>query len=259
MITIKGLISLSKIYHIQNHMFRLAKKSGACGHVLMFHHVTDQHVDTMEECLSTIHNFTTTLDSYKKQGYDFVSIDVALHYLRNGFQKKFVVITFDDIPESVFINAYPILKERSIPFAVFVAVNFVDKPGFITNKQLMALAADPLCTIGGHTMNHVNLAIVDNYEWEIKESKLELERLLNIEVKYFAYPFGTLKAVPSNVQAAARKAGYEVAFCTVNAPLSNGNLKENPFFLPRSVAMQGNVLNFEKKSIVKDAMRKLLC
>ena len=60
-----------------------------------------------------------------------------LSIIRNKDTKKFALITFDDIPESVFTNAYPILKKYNIPFTIFVAIKYIGEKGFISKEQFV--------------------------------------------------------------------------------------------------------------------------
>lgn len=202
------------------------------GIVLMFHHITDEDVAINESCKCGVEDFRRVLLSYIEQGYEFVSIEKALSMIQKSEPSRFVAVTFDDIPDSVYLNAYPILKELSIPFAIFVTVGFIDKDCYITKQHLLELCTDPLCTIGAHTMTHPMLRQVNNAKWEIKQSKKELESLIGMPVKYFAYPFGQYSSVSKEVRKAVADSGYKCAFCTIGSSLNNTSTRD-PFFLPR--------------------------
>ena len=202
------------------------------GIVLMFHHVTDENVAINESCKCKIGEFRQFLQSYKEQGYEFVSIEQAQIKIRNSESSRFIVVTFDDIPDNVFTHAYPILKEMNIPFAIFISVGFIDKDCFITKQHLQELITAPLCTIGAHTMTHPMLRDTINFKWEIEQSKKELESIIGKPVKYFAYPFGQYSSVSKRVRKAVADSGYECAFCTIGAPLNNTSTRDI-YFLPR--------------------------
>ena len=63
----------------------------------------------------------------------------------------------------------------------------------LTWDELSVLAADPLCTIGAHTVNHYSLAKLDTVQChdEIVEGKRELERRLKRRVHHMSYPYGS--------------------------------------------------------------------
>jgi peptidoglycan/xylan/chitin deacetylase (PgdA/CDA1 family) len=59
-------------------------------------------------------------------------------------------------------------------------------------KQISDLAADPLCTIGAHTVSHPALTTLSDEEIrkEMSEGKKKIEEKIKKPVKHFAYPFG---------------------------------------------------------------------
>jgi peptidoglycan/xylan/chitin deacetylase (PgdA/CDA1 family) len=62
----------------------------------------------------------------------------------------------------------------------------------LTWDELAELVKDPIVTIGAHTLNHYNLCnlTAEQSFFEIMESKMILEKRLNIKVNHFSYPFG---------------------------------------------------------------------
>ena len=56
---------------------------------------------------------------------DVVSLDEALDRLDAGDARPAVVLTFDDGFGDVYDNAWPLLRERRLPFTVYVASAFV--------------------------------------------------------------------------------------------------------------------------------------
>lgn len=64
---------------------------------------------------------------FKQKGYAFISIDeVHENLLSPHPSRKFVAFTFDDGYLDNFTIAYPILKQRNIPFTVYIATSFPD-------------------------------------------------------------------------------------------------------------------------------------
>lgn len=202
------------------------------GITLMFHHVTDEYVDINDSCKCGIEQFRGIIQSYIDENYEFVTIERALRYIKEKKETKYVLVTFDDIPDNVYTNAYPILKSLNIPFVVFITVDFIDQNQYITKSHLEQLCAEPLCTIGAHTMTHPMLKESFNYEWEIEQSKKELELLTNKNIKYFAYPFGQYSSVSKDVRKKVKNSGFDCAFCTISSPMNETSTKDL-FFLPR--------------------------
>jgi peptidoglycan/xylan/chitin deacetylase (PgdA/CDA1 family) len=83
-------------------------------------------------------------------------------------------------------------------------------------EALAALAAEPLCTIGAHTLTHPILGSLDPAaaEAEIAGSKAAIEQRLGRPVRHFAYPVGDRAAAGAREFALARAAGFETAVTT---------------------------------------------
>lgn len=234
---------MNKIYHYIDIVIYLIHKTywnivahfgKVHGLVLMYHHITNEHKDIMASCQHKPAVFEATLMRLQDYGYTFVSIDEMMKIVEGGSGNKFAVITFDDIMDDVFTNAYPILKRLQLPFAIFVAPGLVGTEDFITQDHLRALADDPLCTIGSHSMSHCHLAKVENSKEELIESKIILEKMFNRRVDYLAYPYGWHCDVSKKVMKEAEEIGYKCAFGTIQSPISETSSKEI-FYLPRVV------------------------
>lgn len=204
------------------------------GLVLMYHHVTDKHVDILESCQCKVDAFRKTLIGLKNKGYLFCSIDTALTLIREQSSQKFAVVTFDDVPDNVYTNAYPILKELDIPFILFMTTGYVDKPGYLSKEQLLEMDKDPLCIVGAHTITHPQLRWVSNSYEELLSSKEILEQLLGHSVEHLAYPYGRQSSISKRVIRQAKTIGYKCAFSTIQSPINDVSSKYL-YFLPRVV------------------------
>lgn len=202
--------------------------------VLMYHHITDENIDTDPTCVCKTEKFVYWLTKYINDGFTFVNVDEAYEIISKSIKGRFALLTFDDIPDSVYVNAYPILKKWNVPFVAFISPNLIDTELYITKEHLDILERDPLCTIGAHTLNHMRLRGCNDSMGEIAESKAVLERMYGIEVSYFAYPYGRHYAVSSKNIRQTREAGFRLAFGTINTYINDYN-KSQKFFLPRIV------------------------
>jgi peptidoglycan/xylan/chitin deacetylase (PgdA/CDA1 family) len=141
---------------------------------------------------------------------------------------RHVAVTFDDAYVSVIENAVPELKQRGIPYTVFVPTgSWGRQPSWVSNpnhpfwkervvsrEELRASAAEPLATIGSHTVhhpNHPNLVNLSAEEagCELTKSKSELEEVLARPVKLFSFPHGAHNA---RLVTQALEAGYQRLF-----------------------------------------------
>ena len=82
--------------------------------------------------------------------------------------------------------------------------------------ELQAFAADPLVTIGGHSITHCNLAHQTEAiaREELTVSRARIEAKLQREVVHLAYPYGDRIAAGAREFALASAAGYKTAVTT---------------------------------------------
>lgn len=135
-------------------------------------------------------------------GHEVVALDDALDRLDAGDSRPGVVLTFDDGFADVFDNAWPALRDRGLPFTVYVATGYVGAtmhwegstaraPGAaLTWEHLGEMAASGLCTVGNHTHTHARQAELS--EAELDRCSQEVERCLGPQARprHFAYTWG---------------------------------------------------------------------
>ena len=106
------------------------------GHILMFHRICDDagriRVPGAANIEYTPDNFSSLLDQLQNAGYRTISLDELSEILPTRRKvPEFIVITFDDGYADNFTTAYPILKERNIPFSIYVTTSFPDEKAVI--------------------------------------------------------------------------------------------------------------------------------
>ena len=205
------------------------------GEIWMLHRVVEQRSERPEqrELEVTPGWLENKICDYQKRGYSFVSID------RLPAKGRWVCVTFDDGYRDNYTLAYPLLKRLQVPFVVYVTTGFIDnrlpmwwypdeKLG-INTEELKQLDAEPLCTIGAHTVSHPKLDTL-SYEQqyqEIAESKQTLEDLLGHEVYHFSFPHG---AHNDDTIKICQKLGFKTVVQSWGGPVRKGQ-EPNP--LPR--------------------------
>jgi peptidoglycan/xylan/chitin deacetylase (PgdA/CDA1 family) len=147
--------------------------------------------------------------------------------------KQGVVITFDDVFEDAYLYAFPILIKYNIPFCIFVSENIVDKEGYITSSELAMLAKEPLCTIGYHTKNHLLMRYLTPKEIEYESDCSSLIQKINKDIKYFAFPYGSVYACSKRNIDIVKKKNYNFSFSTIAVPCTMSSIKKHKAFLPR--------------------------
>ncbi|MEW6450485.1 MAG: polysaccharide deacetylase family protein [Pseudomonadota bacterium] len=92
-------------------------------------------------------------------------------------------------------------------------------------KELSRLTADPLVTIGAHTVSHPRLRkLTLAAAWrEMEASVARIESMLGIRPRHFAYPFGDASAVGLREFGYAAELGFKTALTTRPGVLSAGD------------------------------------
>ena len=197
------------------------------GHVLMFHNVGNSN----GELNLDIPVFEALVEKLVVEG-------------KSRFIEStgFCILTFDDVMESFYTNAYPILKSKQCPFTLFVSLELLDQPGYITTEQLKELATDPLCTIGSHGMKHTYFSKYTFAESrkDMEDSKFRLGELTGREITLFAFPYGSFYASGYKAKKQVMKL-FEYGFSTVSSPVTKPSLCYRGF-LPR-INVDNNTIN----------------
>ena len=196
---------------------------GPCSDIFMFHHVTAAPDRVLSLMLDT-DAFLRFLD--RPHGY--APLDEVMADKTYGGK---AALTFDDGLLDAYTIAYPAMKERNLPFTLFITTHWVGKEGYLSLSQLRELYADPLCTVGVHGTEHRVLTQVGEQERreEIFQSKDELEQMLGGKCDIFAYSNGRYDA---GVLEMMKQAGYRAACAVAGRPL-NKRFDLGPYAYPR--------------------------
>ena len=165
--------------------------------ILAYHKISPQ----FEIGLTTINpkKFQKQMKFLQQKGFIGCSLK---NYLENPQQNKFV-ITFDDAYENIYQYALPILNELGFTASIFVIVDFIGKYNswdanlfgikfkHATQSQLQKIC-DSGWEICSHSLSHKALINLKKEQIvnEIKNSKIELEKMFNVTVDSFGFPFG---------------------------------------------------------------------
>lgn len=154
--------------------------------------------------------------------------------IKENWSTKSFYLTFDDVYDTVYTQAYPLLKGLKIPFTLFITKDLVDKPGYITLEHLKDIAKDPLCSIGGHGLQHAVFRNLSNDDAirQFESSRQWLEDQLRVPVKTFAFPYGRIVEVSCRNRHQIKKSGYIMAFSALEGSL-RAKWFTGRYFLPR--------------------------
>ena len=106
--------------------------------------------------------------------------------------KKTILITIDDGFQSFYEKAWPYLKDKKIPFLLFISTEAVGGNGYMNWNQIIEIEKSGLGIIGNHSHTHGYLTDLDNNETiaDIEKSINIFKNKLGYNPIYFSYPFG---------------------------------------------------------------------
>ncbi len=155
-----------------------------------------------------------------------------------------ILVTFDDGYASWVRVCAPILAQYGVSALFFVNSGFVDSvenktemETYVRGKLLLkgqhqGITWEGIHTlikgghaIGGHTVNHVRLAQVEEViqKEEIVHDKNRIEDMVGREITAFAYPFGNFSDYTEATKQIVRTAGYTYAFTTASSFVKSGS------------------------------------
>lgn len=166
--------------------------------VLMYHSIEKQHNEKFDKWRVKPFDFEKQIKWLYKNGFKSYTISELCDL--NSIPKKSVVITFDDGYESVFLNAFSVLKKYNFKATIYLLPNQTTNhweskntafiSNMLKNDQILDMIESGLIEFGAHTINHVNLLTCDNQKNEIENSKHEVEKITGKKCESFAYPYG---------------------------------------------------------------------
>ena len=139
-----------------------------------------------------INDFKSHLEIIKKNKINFVNPKDFEDELKNKKKERKILLTIDDGFSSFYENAWPILKEKKIPFILFVSTREVGTFNYMSWDQIREINKEDFVEIGNHSHTHEYL-VDDSEELIIKDIKKSIsifEKELGKNSIFFSYPFG---------------------------------------------------------------------
>ncbi len=147
-----------------------------------------------------------------------VTLDEALSRWGETGSEQLVALTFDDGYRDTYSTAFPILRDRGLPFTVYLATESIETgvalgpvPGAepLSWRELEMMSESGLMTAGAHTHRHVDVRTLsaNQVDEELGTSDRLIEDRLGVAPAHFAYPWGFWSATAD----ASVSARYESA------------------------------------------------
>ncbi len=131
------------------------------------YHEIAENSETLDSTYAvSVANFEAQMKWLIEDGYHFIRIDDIINFRKNNkpLPSKAVLITFDDGYQSVYANAFPIIKKYQIPTVIALVgswlqapdkVDFdghlIDRSKFLSQKEIKEMVASGLVEVGSHS------------------------------------------------------------------------------------------------------------
>ncbi|MBC8060628.1 MAG: polysaccharide deacetylase family protein [Clostridiaceae bacterium] len=188
------------------------KASGKSVPVLMYHSIAYEKDNDIR---LPVERFEEHMKYLKDNGYYPITLTDLYEYLMKDtpIPEKSIVLTFDDGYEDNYTAMFPVLKKYGFKATIFVITSNIDKdPKSMTSQQLLEMEKFGV-DIESHTVNHEHLKELskDKQLETLGQSKKDLEKILNKQINFLAYPYGEYN---KSALEAAKEVGYTMAFST---------------------------------------------
>ena len=203
--------------------------------VLMYHHLLKNSENTNFRNSSTItpEEFKQQMEYLHQKGYETITTSQLEQYIKGNLNLpgKTVLITFDDGLKTVFLYAYPVLKQYHMKAAAFLITSRItNTPSNFNPIKLQTLSKvemnqmKDVFEFQGHThqlhsLNSKNMSAVVTQPLSTVRNDLMINKT-QFNAKALAYPFGQYNTSTINI---LKQVGFTSAYTTHNAYVHIGD------------------------------------
>lgn len=219
--------------------------------ILCYHQFTQKTPAHKLELRAT--DFEAQLRYLRDEGYQTLSFAEIAEIYRNQkpLPDKAVVLTIDDGYDSVYDEAWPLLKKYGLKATLFIYTDFVGAGAALTWDELREMRASGLIEIESHGKSHASLAPLPEdddqaaYELrlaaELSASEATFMAKLGDSPKFLSYPYGNSSRTIASM---LKDNGYLLAATVTRGPNSSF---VDPFLLHRTMIYDNHTLGDFKK------------
>ena len=156
------------------------------------------------------------------------------------YDKKTVAITFDDGYDSVYTEAFPLLKKYNMKATVFLITSPSETR--LSGSHIKEMARSGTVRFESHSVSHKNMTsfTYDEIKTELSESRSAVQKLTGRGVRCFSYPYG---AYDDEIKAALREFGYKFGYA-----IDNGD-NADEFSIKRTTVWRATTIETFKKML----------
>ena len=136
--------------------------------------------------------FKEHIELIEKKNIDFYNPRNLQENFDEPKNQKKILVTIDDAFISFYEYAWPILKEKQIPFILFVSTETVGRKGYMNWEQIREIEKKRFAHIGNHSHSHDYLTkfSFENFIIDINKSRKIFKKQIGYNPEFFSYPFG---------------------------------------------------------------------
>ena len=119
-----------------------------------------------------LNDFLKHLEIIQNNNIRFVNPKNFKNELSSNKKQRKILLTIDDGFLSFYENAWPILKEKEIPFILFVSTREVGLSNYMSWSQIKEISKENFVEIGNHSHSHEYLVdeSIERIESDIQNS-----------------------------------------------------------------------------------------
>ncbi|MFJ8235692.1 polysaccharide deacetylase family protein [Ureibacillus sp. NPDC094379] len=198
--------------------------------ILIYHSIDEFKGHGSKELYVTPENFEKQMIYLREHGFTLLTFD---QWQDIDQVNKPIFITFDDGYKNN-LNAFNIFQKLKNDYfkptgTMFVISDFIGRSNRLSESDLKMMADSGLISIQSHTATHPDFTKINNYEYELKESKDKIQKITGKPVIALAYPYGNF----SNKVIAETKKYYLFGLTTTPETFSEKGIKDESYRLPR--------------------------
>ena len=156
---------------------------------LMYHRFNENKYPSTNIKMNIFHQQIQIIKSLK---YEFYDPKFLIPEFEKPKDNKKILITIDDGFKSFYNEAWPYLKEKKIPFILFISTEPVGKNGYMNWEEIREINNSEFGFIGHHSHTHEYLIDMseDQFIDDIETSTKIFKDKLGYSPLIFSYPFG---------------------------------------------------------------------
>ena len=184
-------IKLLVYNHVIPMIGRATKRRNKYINVIYYHDIVKDEAHGSQ--YMNLDTFKDQMEYLIKKGYKTYTFNEIDKEKNLFFDKKSVLITFDDGWLSNYDEIFSYMKEKGLKYNIFLEVgNIGVNEKYLDWTKVREMYESGIVGFGAHTVNHISMKDpqIDNYDFEINEANRVIERELGFIPVDFCYPYG---------------------------------------------------------------------